>query len=411
MKIRINNKLSVLVFLVTIISVNPWIRFPIGNTISTWCIDFLTIFTIFWYKKVYFHPINKKYYNVVYIYLVWLFFCVIRGVFIADNYWEWKNLVAATVALLLPVFVYVFSIPSVLRDVLKLWIKYALPIFFIFFIWVLPRGGYYFYLGPVFLLACFMPIIKRKYKWLFVGLLLFMVFAEIGARSQSIKALVALSMSVAYIFSKYISTRILKMVHWLFYFLPLFLLFLGISGIFNIFQDMDSHKGKYVEQKVVDGNVVQLDLYDDTRSEIYLEVITSAVLNNYVLWGRTPARGNDSESFSEAVENIDGITITERFHNEVCFLNIFTWLGLIGVILYGLIYLRSSYLAVYKSNNIFVKLVGVFVAFRFMYGWVEDINAFDIMNISLWMMISMGFSEDFRKMNNMEFKSWVRSIF
>jgi hypothetical protein len=58
-----------------------------------------------------------------------------------------------------------------------------------------------------------------------------------------------------------------------------------------------------------------------------------------------------------------------------------------------------------------MKLMGVYIAFRFAYGWVEDINRFDIMNISLWMIIGMGFSEQFRKMNNLQFKLWVKSIF
>ena len=101
----------------------------------------------------------------------------------------------------------------------------------------------------------------------------------------------------------------------------------------------------------------------------------------------------------------------ERHSNEVCHPNIFTWLGLVGVILYSLIYLKSSYLAVYKSNNIYIKILGVFIAFRWAYGWVEDFNRFDIMNISLWMMIAMGFSEQFRDMTDRDFKIWIRSIF
>lgn len=162
---------------------------------------------------------------------------------------------------------------------------------------------------------------------------------------------------------------------------------------------------------MVNGQWVEEDLSADTRTFIYEEVISSAIRHNYIWFGRTPARGNDSMSFgSYSAENLKTGKY-ERHSNEVCHPNIFTWLGLVGVILYSLIYLKSSYLAVYKSNNIYIKILGVFIAFRWAYGWVEDFNRFDIMNISLWMMIAMGFSEQFRDMTDRDFKIWIRSIF
>lgn len=127
--------------------------------------------------------------------------------------------------------------------------------------------------------------------------------------------------------------------------------------------------------------------------------------------GRTPARGNDSVTFGEFNAEELKTGKFERHSNEVCFPNIFTWLGLIGMILYCLIYLKSSYLALYKSNNLFMKLIGVYIAFRFLFGWIEDFNRFDISNIALWMVIAMGFSVEFRRMNNQEFILWVKSVF
>ena len=40
-----------------------------------------------------------------------------------------------------------------------------------------------------------------------------------------------------------------------------------------------------------------------------------------------------------------------------------------------------------------------------------SLHNFDAMSISIWMLISMGLSDYFRKMNNIEFKKWVLSIF
>ena len=81
------------------------------------------------------------------------------------------------------------------------------------------------------------------------------------------------------------------------------------------------------------------------------------------------------------------------------------------MLLYCAIYVRSAYLSFYKSRNIFLKLVGVFIAFHFFYGWIEDVISFDILNISNFMMIGIGFSEEFRNMTNREFKNWFKNIF
>lgn len=182
-------------------------------------------------------------------------------------------------------------------------------------------------------------------------------------------------------------------------------------GTFNIFQDLVSNRGEYIETKIVDGQVVEEDLSADTRTFIYKEVIESALKHDYIFWGRTPARGNDSMTFGTYGAEILKTGKYERHSNELCHTNVFTWLGLIGVILYSLIYLRSSYLAVYQSNNIYIKFLGCFIAFRWAYGWIEDQNRFDIMNIALWMMIAMGLSKQFRIMNNRQFQTWLINIF
>ncbi|WP_223857440.1 hypothetical protein [Sphingobacterium micropteri] len=331
----------------------------------------------------------------------------IRGMFVAENYWEWKQLIGGILALSLPVFVYVFSIPWILKNTIRIWLWFGLPLFFVFFIFVLKRGAYHFYLGPVLLFSCFLPVLKRGWQAVFFMLILLMMFVDFGARSQVIKAAVALFISFGYYLIYFRSRKILKIIHWFFYILPAVLLALGISGTFNIFQDLSKNEGIYKEKKVVGGEMIEEDISADTRTFIYKEVIESAIRNDYWILGRTPARGNDSDYFGDFMAEELNTGKYERHKNELCFPNVFTWLGIVGMILYCLIYLKASYLAVYKSRNIFMKLLGVFIAFRFTYGWVEDFNSFSIMNIALWMIIAMGFSDSFRKMTNREFKYWI----
>jgi len=368
-------------------------------------IDFITIFTLFQYKA----SCSPKE-TVVEIYLCWLFLGIIRGGIVAEGYWEWKQLITGTLSLSLPLFVYAFMHPMVLREVLWRWMKYALPIFFVFLL-VLPRGAYHFYLGPLFFVGCFIPILPKRWKFIIGGLLVIMLFVNLGSRSQVIKSAMVLVVALGIYYRRYISIKVLRMAHWICYLVPVVLLVLGITGTFNIFEDLASNKGNYVEYRVVDGKVVKDDLAADTRTFIYQEVITSALKHHYVIWGRTPARGNDSMAFGKYTAEELKTGKYERHANEVCHLNVFTWLGMIGIILYSLIYLRSSYLAVYRSNNIYMKYLGCFIAFRWAYGWVEDGNTFAILSISLWMIIAMGLSTKFRIMNNRQMVIWIRSIF
>ncbi len=403
--------LPLFILLLTFTSVGGRANLPV-NTFLIWLIDFSCIACVLWYKTNFFEAENKKDYLIVKLYFLWMILGVLRGFFVADNYWEWKQLISGTSSLILPLFVYVFSLPWLLSNVLHIWLKYAVPLFFLFFMWALNSSSYHFYLGPVLLLSCFLPAIPfKKWKLIFIFFLFVMISSDLGARSQVIKSSMSVIIALAYMFSKYYSHRILKFMFWLFIICPIGLLYLGISGEFNIFRDLASNKGKYVETRVVDGELKQEDLSSDTRTFIYVEVIESALKHNYVLMGRTPARGNDSISFGKDIAEDLGTDKFERHKNEVVFTNIFTWLGIVGMVLYCFIYIKSAYLAVYKSNNLYLKLIGVFIAFRFAYGWVEDINDFNILSVSLWMMIAMGFSVSFRKMNNQEFKYWLYGIF
>lgn len=408
------NILPFLVVILTLFSVQQWLNVTVSSTFVSWAVDFFILFIVLRFRFRFRHQVricipdwDRK---LIAVYFCWALFSVVRGVFIAENYWEYKQLVKGIFILSLPALVYVFSMPLITQRILRVWCKYAL-IIFILILPFLSTGAYHFYLGPLFLLGCFLPVLPKKWRWIIGGLLFIMLFIDLGARSQVLKAVVTFMIAMGVYFRKLISDKLLRLAHWVCYVAPVILLFLGISGSFNIFEDLSSHEGKYVERRVVDGEVVEEDLSADTRTFIYIEVITSALRHHYVLWGRTPARGNDSVVFGEHQAEELHTGKYERYMNEVCHPNVFTWLGLIGLIPWCLIYLRSSYLAVFHSRNIFMKYTGIFIAFHFFYGWIEDINNFNILSISIWMAIAMGLSDKFRSMDDRTFCRWLTACF
>jgi hypothetical protein len=226
--------------------------------------------------------------------------------------------------------------------------------------------------------------------------------ADLGARSNVIKFCLPFFILLIYGFREKMPAKLLETVRISLFVMPLLFLILGVSGIFNVFNTNEYIKGEVTSVGVdSDGNMVEQNIIVDTRTFIYVEVLESAINNNYWLLGRTPARGNDSDTFGVLAAEITGRY--ERLENEIGVANVFTWTGLVGVILYFLIFYRASFLA--------IKMLGVYVAFRWLYSWVEDVNNFSLNYFMLMMMLGICYSYSFRNMTDKEITIWARGIF
>lgn len=405
------NTTSFLTLLLTIYTVNQWSTINIGPTFFWWIVFILM--TICLIKlRTYSHINNHKDYLIIKIYIFWIIICIIRGMFIAENYWEWKNLITTSFILIMPLFVFISSNEDILSKIIQTWVKFAIPFFFIFFIFILNTEAYGRYFVPLSFLALFFPLLSLKWKFIILSFTFFIIFIDLTARSNVIKAIVPLFFSFLYYFRKFFITKFLKLFHFFLIIMPFIFFILVLTGGFNIFKMNEYIDGEYESSTIVeDGSQENESLTTDTRTFLYVEVLQSALKNNYLVFGRTPARGNDSVMFGDQVESETNSKKYERHSNEVAVLNIFTWTGLIGLLLYYLIFIKASYLAVYSSNNVFIKILGTYVAFRWCFAWVEDFSKFDLTNIFLWIAIGMCFSEHFRSMDNFMFKNTVRNIF
>ena len=102
------NKLNIFLWLLIFIglqSANQWSEFPIGNTYTEWIAS--TIILLFGYRLITKQNIqkDKKNYIPVALFLCWAVIGAIRGAYVAENYWEYKNLVYGVFASSLPFFV------------------------------------------------------------------------------------------------------------------------------------------------------------------------------------------------------------------------------------------------------------------------------------------------------------------
>lgn len=353
------------------------------------------------------HLEERKSYRIVVIYFMWMLLQSVRGLLGCEIYMDYRQLVDGIIMLSLPILLYLFAYPSVVQYVLRKWLFWGGLIFLVFVSWNV--GPNCLYLAPISLFACFFFDLPKKWK-IAIGIILFIWLSTIMDRANLLRSTMMIACALAFKYRRFVSDKLLKIGHHLFFFVPLILLLLGFWGNFNFFKYLqDDNDGRHTEQiKKADGSVKEVDVFGDTRTFIYSEVLDSSIKYEYVLWGRTPARGNDDYFFESLINDDKGNQLrkNERHVNEVGFLNVYTWIGLIGIILYSLLYLKASLLALHHSKNSYIKYLGIFIAFRWALGWIEDINLFFIQSIILWMLIAMCMSKKFRDMNDSEFRSW-----
>ncbi len=401
--------------LLAIYSISPYLKpeIPLASSLSNttlwWGISVLILIAFFMSKYFFFDKRNSDNMLVIWMYLLWNVMCIVRGMFVAELYWDWKGLITNAMALSLPLVIFSATNKMVVRSLLAFYIKYALPLF-LFFGLIIRTDAFGFYLIPVSFLLLFLPILTRRQKILILCATVIVLISDLGARSNVIKFGVPFFILLIYYFRNIIPNKMMETFRLTLLLLPFVFFTLGVSGVFNVLNMNEYVKGDFTSMGVdEEGNRVEQDIIVDTRTFLYIEVLESAIDNNYWLVGRTPARGNDSNSFGAFEAELTGRY--ERLTNEIGLANVFTWTGIVGVVLYFLIFSRASFLAINKSRNIYAKMLGVYVAFRWLYSWVEDINNFTLNYFMLMVMLGLCFSHSFRYMNDKEVTIWVRGIF
>jgi hypothetical protein len=356
-------------------------------------------------KKYFYDKSNSEGIITITLYLLWNIFSVIRGGFIAENYWDWKGLIHTAMILFLPVVVYTSTNIAVVQSIFRFYVKYAIPPFLIFiFIFVPLAYGYYLAIIPFLLL--FFSVLRTRWKIIILLLTLIVLFS-LDSRSNVIRFGISFILGFIYYFKGIFFDKLFKIIRFLLMFVPILFFVLAITDTFNVLNMDEYIKGNYeIKERTKNGEVTS-SLTGDDRTPLYSEVLVSAQNHNSWWIGRSPARGNDTVSFAD--DDITGRA--ERRANEVGVLNVFTWTGIVGLVLYFLIFYAASYLAVNKSNNIFCKITGLFLAFRWIFSWIEEINSFSLNYFVLWILIGLCLSKSFRGMSDEEMKYWIKGIF
>lgn len=334
--------------------------------------------------------VNIKDYWPLILYWAWLAYAAIRGIKDVHSNSTFKFFLDYLLAELLSFFV---LLPNSQLVYYK-WLRAFWKVGWVVAIILTPFGvNHSFFFHYLILIIPLWKYLGKFEKWLLVCIVIF------SLRNLDPRAHVPKYMIEFLIFMlpmSWLKDKAIKFLHPILLLLPFVLLTTGIAGIFNPF-DMESYIKTDV--KVKQGGET-LDATIDTRTVIYEDVINSAVNNDYVLEGRNITNGNDSRF----------VSYEQRNTNEAAILNHFTKMGLIGIILLFVIFAYASYLAIYKSNNHWVKLVGLYISFRWIMLWVEDIESFSALFLSIWLMLGVCISQNFRRMSDNEISESLKTV-
>lgn len=341
-------------------------------------------------------------------FLLCVFVSFVYGVFMSSTYWHWKQLVGNIMIFMMPLIAYMFSDPDKNAYVLNYWYRHA-PIIILC---ILPFAEMSHFYGrimqPFTLLLLFLPIIKKKYRKIALIALVLSLTLGFSDRSDNIRltccailGLISCSRFKALLQSWIKRLTIVLLIS------PIIFFILGMTGTFNI---LDIGKEMGWKQNVETAAGATKDIFSDTRTGLYVEVIKSAVKNDYSVFGRSLARGYDTYFFRGLISKSLGFDYSERGASETAILNIFTYMGIVGVILAYWVFGNASIKAVFRSNNYYISLVGLYLAFRWSYCWVEEYQKFDYSYIFLWIIVGMCMSEKFRVMDDDEFKEYAAEL-
>ena len=402
--------LPLLWLLVAVQGASQWFRPSVIPTVVWWIVDILLLLE---FADDYFRS-PRSGILWVRIFLLWVLVEAIRGLILSEGYWDYKALCENLFVFLLPLCAIRYGRTDTLKSDCWLLLLLIVPLFFLLQWNMTTEGvGRFFFIITFFLL--FLPRINPVHRlFLYLILALIVLFSSLESRAMTLRIVCGLLLSLTLLNPSLLRLRSwFRVVGVLFLLTPIVLIILAQLNLFNVFDLMERNEGKYivvVDDSENDHPKGYSDLMDDTRTFIYEETINSAVRSGYAIWGHSLARGYRSETFGWSTDQTSGYR-RERNNGEVGVLNVFTHMGLVGVILYFLLFATAGMTAINKANSPQMMVLGLWVCFRWLLSWLEEFTMFDLNNVLLWVEIGMCCSPAFLSMNRAAFSSFLNNCF
>lgn len=351
---------------------------------------------------------DRKGYVLTLLLIGWLIIGFLRGAFYAEGYWMWKAVTNQLMITLFFVVIFISTNVTVVQKYYRFYFLLFIPL--VALSYLINRTPLNLDYVPYATLMLFVGVVPRKQRIILIGIVFFF-FVSNFQRNDLIKIMVASLIGIYFsFFYNTVAKWSFRSVRFILLVLPLLLLLLGTIGVFNVFKIGEYISGDYEQTIETENGAVKDNLKQDTRTFIYQNV--SYTMNKYDAWlfGRSSAFGD--EGVITGMGKFDKFTgLKGRYGNEVGIMDILLFYGIVGVILYFLLYLRASYLAIYNSSNRYAKSVGLYVVFLWTWSFIWEKPMFENFFMMDLILLGLCFSNKFRAMTDDEVGIWVGGIF
>ena len=346
----------------------------------------------------------------------WFFslFTITYGTLNAEAYYDYRHVFVDYV----PSVIVSLSILVGLRHVdfflplFKFIFKFILPLalIFSFFVWFFVHGtversatAYMPYHKSVsrmslsiYLFVLAFPWLNFRARCLVFILSIICILIDLEWRFNILRISICWFIVLVY-YSNFLKPRFLNFIASLLVILPLFLLYLGIEGSFDVFT-------------VLSGTDLNVEIdKSNTRTWLYNDVITTMQNRGTSFWYGGGAQAGYIPDFMY-FSGRDFVFTEGRTITEVAFLNILMKSGYIGIIIYFFILLIPAYYAVNQSNNDYCKVLGFYLVFIWVFTFLEHIQKFNANHFIIYLIIGICVSSSFRNLTNNQVKEFFNEI-
>lgn len=370
--------------------------------IETACFGLFLILLLYNRKYLRINEFDGKY--CFYIFFLFSIITYIRAFFNIDNSYDIISLASGLMfqSFLFPLFLYLSS-PYHLRYIWKSFLQWGIPLCAICYFYPPSDGMRTFASNMAFInvfILC-IPFVRIKYKIAIIIAVLITVSYNFDFRSILINNVIPF---IIIIFWSFLRNRLIrKITISTLIIIPIVFLMLGITGKFNIFQFGNS-MNFYLFEKT-------RGLTIDSRTSIYEDVFHELDRKNAYIWG-LGGNGKTQTSLSNN-ETKYGKLLAKygRRGTESGMLNFIQYGGIIGFFVYGTLLITAAYKAGFESKNTFMEMLGVFIAFKFLYSFIEDEIMPNANTFYIFLWIGMCYNKVFRNLTDTEIKRYLNKIF
>lgn len=247
-------------------------------------------------------------------------------------------------------------------------------------------------LYPNSLFILLLPYVNNRRKMIILTITIFSFFYDVSVRSNVLLLCGTVLLLIVFYLSKKDIVLKYRMLIWTtLLILPFTLFFLGVTGKYNVFKELMSSDIK-IEAS---GSKNRRNYLTDSRTMVYYDVLTSISGVKGWVFGYSPVSKIKTQMAKNNSAYKEG-----RNSTECGFLNTLFQYGIIGILCFFFIIVYSSYLGLFESNNKLAMLIGAFVAFKFLFMFVEEPN----ISMTTYFAIGLCLNPNFRKMSDKQLK-------